>query len=101
MTTRRTFLLKLLPSVGVTMMLGHQVFAAGSRLEESEGVAQALGYVQDTKRANQAKYPKHMNSQSCRGCQLYNGGDQVGSCRAFPEKEVNANGWCSSFISKV
>lgn len=97
MTTRREFLFKVVPAVGALALIATRALAA-SPLSEQEPTAQALGYVTDTKRADQAKYPQHSNAQSCSNCQLYGAG---GTCSAFPGKTVSANGWCRSYIKKV
>ena len=97
MTTRREFLFKVVPAVGAMALVASRVQAAPA-LGEQEPVAQALGYVTDTKRADQAKYPQHTNAQTCANCQLYGAG---GACSAFPGKTVTANGWCRSYIKKV
>lgn len=97
MTTRRTFLFKVIPAVGAMALIASRAQAA-PKLSEQEPVAQQLGYVTDTKRANQGKYPQHNNSQTCSNCQLYGAGS---TCSAFPGKEVSAGGWCKSYIKKM
>ena len=95
MTTRREFLFRVVPAVGALALVASRAQAA-PQLGEQEPVAQALGYVTDTRRADQAKYPQHSNAQTCANCQLYGAG---GSCSAFPGKTVSANGWCRSTSS--
>jgi hypothetical protein len=92
-----------------------QVVAAGSALavstdslaqakvDEKDPQAVALGYVDDTKRADTKKFPKHSPDQKCAGCQLFTGkaGAATGPCTIFAGKLVAANGWCSAWTKKA
>jgi hypothetical protein len=63
------------------------------QLEESDPVARALEYV----------LPTSNKAQPCSNCQLFQGGENPGwgTCGIFPNKCVNATGWCKSWIRKV
>ena len=98
-TNRRTFML--------TLAAGSSVLAATSaqaqaKVDEKDSTAIALGYVADTAKADQKKYPKHEASQKCGNCQLFQGkaGASDGPCPLFPGKTVAANGWCASWVKK-
>jgi hypothetical protein len=100
MTTRRTFLLKVLPAVGATMLLGQRALAAPS-LTESDPMAIQLGYKADAGKVDSAKWKKYQAGQNCSNCNLFkatNGGN--GSCSLFAGKEVAGAGWCNSWIKK-
>ena len=58
-------------------------------LDPDDAAATALGYTHAAPNA----------SKNCRGCQLFKGSKtaQWGRCAVFPDKLVNANGWCYSW----
>lgn len=68
----------------------------------SDPTAQALGYQEDTRKVQAAKYPKHQPAQQCSKCSLFQGaaGAEWGPCAIFPGKSVHASGWCSAFTAK-
>lgn len=72
------------------------------KLEETDPVATALGYKEDTTKVDATKYPQHKNDQKCDGCALYTGkaGDATGPCSAFGGKIVTSGGWCAAFAKK-
>ncbi len=63
----------------------------------------ALGYVNDTTRADKARYSAYVAGSQCSGCALYLGkaGDASGGCTLFPGKKVAAQGWCSAWVKKA
>jgi len=77
--------------------------AAGAQLDENDPTAQSLGYKNDATKADKAKYPKYAAGQACVNCQVYQGkpGEAWGPCPIFPNKVVNAKGWCSAYIKKA
>jgi hypothetical protein len=77
--------------------------AQAAKLEESDPQATALGYVSDSSKANQAKYPAHTAAQNCGNCQLFQGkaGDASGPCPIYSGKIVSAKGWCSAYAKKA
>lgn len=107
MNSRRNFLFKLAVSASAPITLGSKVFAQTpppppGKVEESDPVAQALGYKEDTTKVDKAKYPNHTNEQKCSGCALYTGkaGDKTGPCTVFQNKLVTADGWCATYAKK-
>jgi hypothetical protein len=109
MNTRRIFLksisgLAAASAVGVPIEgLAQAAKAPAAKLSESDPQAVALGYVDDTTRADQKKFPKHAASQQCSGCQLYQGKatDAMAPCPIFAGKQVAAKGWCSAWVKKA
>jgi len=59
--------------------------------------------VEDTKRADTKKFPKHSVDQKCSNCQLYQAkaADATGPCAIFAGKLVAGNGWCSAWAKKA
>jgi hypothetical protein len=73
------------------------------KLEESDPVAQALGYKHDASAIDSAKYPDRgaAANEYCKNCALFvDGGDGWGGCSIFVGKAVNENGWCASYNRK-
>jgi hypothetical protein len=105
MNTRRNFLSKLAVSAALPAILCGQAFGQAPppvKLEESDPVATALGYKEDTTKVDAAKYPLHKPEQNCLNCALYQGkpGEASGPCAAFGGKLVTAVGWCSVWAKK-
>ncbi len=106
MNSRRNFLFKLALSAGTPVLLCNRAFAqappAGIILTESDPVATALGYKEDTTKVDAQKYPNHKAEQKCSGCALYLGkpGEPTGPCSVFANKIVTANGWCATYVLK-
>ncbi len=106
MNTRRNFLRNLALSAGTPALLCSRVFAQDTppavKLEESDPVAMALGYKEDTTKVDAVKYPQHKPEQRCDGCALYTGkpGEASGPCTVFANKIVLAGGWCATFAVK-
>lgn len=82
--------------------------AAGSagdlpRLEESNSLAQALGYRHDGAQVDTRKFPRYAAGMACRNCIQFKGapGDAWGACGIFPGKLVNAAGWCNTYLRKA
>jgi len=61
------------------------------QLEECDPLARALEYV----------CPTNISEQPCGSCQLFHQGSgaEWGTCGIFPDKKVNARGWCKSWIA--
>ena len=72
-------------------------------LDEKDPQAVALGYVEDTARADKAKFSAYAAGSQCSGCSLYQGkaGEAAGGCTLFPGKKVTAQGWCSAWVKKA
>lgn len=99
-SNRRVFLLHVIAGSGaVALASGAQ---AQQKVSPSDPQAAALGYVDDTTKADQKKFPKHTNDQKCAGCQFYTAAanSKEGPCAVFGGKLVAANGWCNSWVKK-
>ncbi len=72
-------------------------------LELDNAMAKALGYVEDTTKADAAKYPNHKPEQMCSGCSLMQGDakNARNPCTLFPGKSISSKGWCASFAKKA
>jgi hypothetical protein len=98
---RRNFLVSG-AAIAAGMTLGTQAFAQ-AKLADDDPQATALGYVSDTTKANQAKYPAHAATQMCSNCALFGGKatDATGPCPIYGGKLVAAKGWCSAYAKKA
>jgi hypothetical protein len=76
---------------------------APARLDESDPLAKAQGYVHDASKVDRAKWPKFQPSQNCANCQLFQakGNDPWGGCPLFGTRQVAAKGWCNAWIKKA
>jgi hypothetical protein len=103
-TTRRIFLLQI-AATGTAALAATPVTPAGpaGMVSEKDATAAALGYVADTTKADQKKFPAHAAAQKCSTCALYQGkaSDAAGPCPIFAGKQVAASGWCSSWVKKA
>ena len=79
------------------------VARAQTMVDPKDAQAAALGYVADTTKADQKKFPKHSADQKCSNCALYQGkpADKAGGCSLFPGKQVAGPGWCSAWVKKA
>ena len=100
MTNRREFILKLVPLAGAAAVLPRVAMADVPVLTESDPMAIAMGFVLDTTKANQKKYPKHTTEQFCQRCLHFTkpGADKA-RCDLF-NKVVPHHGWCSGFSKR-
>lgn len=80
--------------------------AAGMpKLEESDAMAQALGYKHDASDVNFEQFPSRADQASanefCKNCVHYQAAPDVqwAPCTIFPGKLVNADGWCSAWVA--
>ena len=103
--SRRRFLLT--TGAGAGAALAITVLPALARaddlphLAESDATAQALGYVEDTTKADDKKYPNHKATQDCANCNFWQGGGgEYGPCQLFPGKAVHNKCWCSAHAEK-
>lgn len=103
MTSRRTFLLNIIPAAAGLSVLGSKAFAAAPAVDEKDPQAASLGYKADASKVDKAKFPKFTAKQSCSTCQLFQGktGDATGPCPIFAGKVVAAKGWCSAYVPKA
>ena len=74
-----------------------------AKVNEKDSLASALGYVSDAKRVDPKANPMYKAGSTCSTCSWYQGkpGDAVGgACTFFPNKFVDANGWCRMYNKK-
>ena len=102
--SRRRFLrMSLAAGTLPAALAGGAAFAAElPHLDPKDPTAAALGYVEDTAKANAAKYPNHKPDQACANCNLIQGatGDWR-PCSLFAGKAVSAKGWCAAWVKKA
>ncbi len=89
--TRRHFVISL-TAVSCTSALAQ----AGAHVVETDEQAVALGYREDSRKVDAAKYPKHAASQVCGTCSFWQGkaDDAWAGCAMFGRKHVAHGGWC-------
>ena len=88
---RRT-LLKGIAVAPIALALGHYSSAMAENLSVDDPLAKSLGYTEKSATAG----------QQCSGCNLWQGGAAArGKCAIFGTKEVNAAGWCKSWVKKA
>jgi len=99
-TTRRIFLLSIAATSGAAFAV--TAGPPAGKLDEKDAQATALGYVSDTSKADQKKFPKHAVDQKCGNCALFQGkpGEAYAGCPIFAGRQVAAAGWCSSWVKK-
>lgn len=77
------------------------------KLEESDAMAQALGYKHDASDVNLEQFPSRGDpgaaDEFCRNCIHYQAPpeQQWAPCTIFPGKLVNADGWCSAWAART
>jgi High potential iron-sulfur protein len=100
-TSRRIFLMQV-AACGTSLAAVGAAHAQAVKLDEKDAQAVALGYVQDTTKADKKKFAKHSNDQKCNNCALYQGkaADAWGGCPLFGTKQVAGAGWCSAWAKK-
>ncbi len=105
MTTsnRRIFIMQLIAGGSALAAASTAAQAGPALLDEKDPRARALGYKPDTSKVDNARYRKHDAAQKCGNCQLFeaHSKDPFGKCSIFSDKEVAANGWCSSWMKKA
>jgi len=107
MNSRRNFLMKLAVTAGTPLALGGQLFGQAPppppvKLEETDPLAIALGYKEDSTKVDSVKYPQHKPEQVCTGCALYLGkpDEAFAPCTAVGGKLVAGPGWCAVYAPK-
>ncbi|HEY3786124.1 MAG TPA: high-potential iron-sulfur protein [Steroidobacteraceae bacterium] len=82
---------------------GSNSTAQGTRVNEKDSLAVALGYLSDASRVDRKASPTYQPGASCSSCSWYQGqpGDAAGGpCTFFPGKLVDAHGWCRMWNKK-
>jgi hypothetical protein len=102
-SNRRQFVLQIVAASTALGGIDASAQGAGPRLSETDPQAVALGYKDDSSKADEKKYTKHTSAQTCANCQLYQGkaSDTAGGCALFQGKQVAAAGWCSAWSKKA
>jgi len=101
MSTRREFFVKLVPLAGAAALLPRVALAQNvPAMTEADPMGKAMGFVLDTAKADQAKYPKHANDQTCASCLHFTkpGADSA-KCDLF-SKTVPKGGWCGGYSKR-
>ncbi|WP_239024380.1 high-potential iron-sulfur protein [Ramlibacter humi] len=100
-SNRRVFLLQVIAGTGAVAATSGAT--AQQKVDPKDPQATALGYVDDTTKADTKRFPKHANDQKCNGCQFYTAAANTkeGPCTIFGGKQVAAGGWCSSWVKKA
>ena len=100
-TNRRVFLMQ--AAACGSVLVAARAEAQAAKLDEKDPQAVALGYVADTNKADNKKFPKHAKDQKCNNCALYQGKptDAFAGCPLFGVKQVAGPGWCSAWAKKA
>jgi hypothetical protein len=99
---RRVILLSLSGMAATAAGIPLVVFAV-AKIDPKDPQAVSLGYVEDSTKADKAKYPKHDNTQMCGNCQFYQAAQESGGvapCAILGGKGVVTKGWCSAWMKK-
>lgn len=72
-------------------------------LDEKDTQAMALGYAADATHTDREKYKNYVVGNQCSNCTLFQGqaGAASGGCPIFPGKQVDAKGWCASWVKRA
>ncbi len=99
-TNRRVFLMQVAAGGAVLAAAGQA--QAQAKVDEKSAQAVALGYVNDSTKADTKKFPKHTKDQKCSNCALYQGkaADAWAGCPLFGTSQVAGPGWCSAWAKK-
>ncbi len=99
-TNRRVFLMQVAAGGAVLAAAGQA--QAQAKVDEKSAQAVALGYVNDSTKADTKKFPKHTKDQKCSNCALYQGkaADAWAGCPLFGTSQVAGAGWCSAWAKK-
>lgn len=104
--TRRNFILKAIfapAGLALTTGLLKSRLEAAEKLKESDPLAKTLGYHENPKTIDAAKWPKFKPEQKCSNCQLFQGkaGEKEAACTLFQNKIVPATAWCNGWVQKA
>ncbi|MEJ8568309.1 high-potential iron-sulfur protein [Elongatibacter sediminis] len=79
---------------------------AQEKVDPSEPLAQAMGYVEDASQVDTTKFPKRAGdagaNQFCHNCALYAGeaDAETAPCSIFQNRPVVGAGWCNAWVAK-
>lgn len=106
--TRRQFLQRGGYAVTFIPFIGVAARAADMpRLDESDPAAVALAYKHEVNDVDKEKYPRAAPADGrqpmCSNCVLFQAkaDEEWAGCGIFPNKLVNARGWCSAYQPKA
>lgn len=98
MANRRIFIMHAVAGLAAAGLGRLAVADERTALREDDPKALEFGYVTETARVDQARFPEHQADQQCSKCQIYEDGPNgTGGCPLFPGKLVLAGAWCSAF----
>lgn len=102
-SSRRVFMMQVAVAGATALVAAHTSAQTGAMVVETEPQAVGLGYKADTTKVDAKKFPKHVATQMCSNCALYQGKatDKAGGCPLFAGKQVAAAGWCSAYAKKA
>jgi hypothetical protein len=102
MTTRRHFMMTLVPAAAV-LSVATSARAADAHVDEKDATATALGYKHDATKVDAKKYATFKAGNVCGNCQFFQGkpGEAWGGCPLLGGKQANAKGWCSGWAKKA
>lgn len=103
---RRRGLLKACALGGVLLALGGRARAQENkpRLDEKEPQALQLGYRHNATEVDKKKFPGYKPGEVCGNCQFFQSkvaSEEWAPCSMFPGRQVNVNGWCSSYMKRT
>jgi hypothetical protein len=100
--TRRELVLAAVPACAVLLVRREAEAATPPHLDEQDPMAKSLGYTHDVKTVDPKANPMFKPGSNCANCVQIKGnaGDAWRPCTLFPNKLVNANGWCRVWAAK-
>ncbi|MBC7996290.1 MAG: high-potential iron-sulfur protein [Rhizobacter sp.] len=101
--SRRVFVMTVMAGGSALTATRVSAQAAAPALAETDPQAAALGYKADGSKVDKAKYPQHVATQVCSGCNFYQGKptEPTAPCQLFAGKKVVAKGWCTAWAKKA
>jgi hypothetical protein len=104
MTSRRRFVLAVLPAAALASLAARSVYAQQpARLAETDAAAVALGYRHDATQVDKARWPTYAPGRNCANCNLFaaKGSEEWAPCAAVGNRLVNAKGWCAAWVKRA
>ncbi|WP_374316969.1 high-potential iron-sulfur protein [Aquabacterium sp.] len=102
MTSRRQFMMTVVPAAAALSMMGRAAHAA-DKATETEPAAVGLGYKLDATKVDAKKFPTYKAGSNCGNCNFFQGkaGDAFAACPLLGGKLVSGKGWCSGYAKKA
>ncbi len=103
MTSRRQFMMTLVPAAAALSAVTCARAADAAKADEKDPAATGLGYKHDATKVDAKKYPGFKAGNVCGNCQFYQGKatDAWAVCPLLGGKQVNGKGWCSAWAKKA